>query len=707
MTQRAFCLLGFLFFVACGDNDFSSRDAPVADVNRRDTNPVGFVCETEESQGCEDPQVFVTCERDGEFFLPVRQNCASTPETPICDAELGCVVCARGQRACRGEDVIICNDQGSGFEVVESCDIDEGFVCDEGYCVELCEQAARASSYQGCDFLAVDLDNAAIPGGSDASFQQYAVVVSNSSPITSQVWIEVNDAQPGETPVVREVARESLLPGDLWTFNLPRREVDGSSSNLVCDQDNPCAGSEVCVCGEPNTPCFCRVSEDATGLNDGTHSAITSRAYRVRSTRPIVAYQFNPLANVDVFSNDASILFPRAATGREYHVVGWPQTIADGNCDPADPRCAEVDFNTARDDEDLRAFLTIAAGEADTRVSVDLGQFATRVWRPGTRELLPTDEPFVVTLGAFDVLNLETDGLNEDFTGTIVSASKNVSVFTGSEASDAPRFDTYATRLCCADHLEHQLPANRALGRSYYVARMPPRTVALNAAFTDPRDSVAEVNELEYVRVQALTERTTIETTLAAPQDRFVIEPRGSVLITADQDFFLRADQSVSVLQVIASQQAVGISNELPGGDPAIVSVPPVGQYRDQYVFLTPDQYAFDFVVITAPYSAQLRLDGRPLDPNRCTISPADGIARGPGDSLPDQVIYRCQLSFPEIGECEPGVRGCEGGFSDGEQNDGTHTLVATEPVGLVVYGFDAFVSYAYVGGLNLETLLF
>ncbi|NIS31039.1 MAG: hypothetical protein GWN07_12010, partial [Actinobacteria bacterium] len=48
-------------------------------------------------------------------------------------------------------------------------------------------------------------------------------------------------------------------------------------------------------------------------------------------------------------------------------------------------------------------------------------------------------------------------GLNADFTGTLVEADRNVTLFVGSEASDVPRFDTYATRQCCADHLEEQL----------------------------------------------------------------------------------------------------------------------------------------------------------------------------------------------------------------------------------------------------------
>src|SRR5207244_10445478 len=60
-----------------------------------------------------------------------------------------------------------------------------------------------------------------------------------------------------------------------------------------------------------------------------------SHAYRVKSSFPVVAYQFNPLENVNVFSNDASLLKPVEALdpggsteGLMYAVLGWPQTIA-------------------------------------------------------------------------------------------------------------------------------------------------------------------------------------------------------------------------------------------------------------------------------------------------------------------------------------------------------------------------------------------
>jgi hypothetical protein len=347
--------------------------------------------------------------------------------------------------------------------------------------------------------------------------------------------------------------------------------------------------------------------------------------------------------------------------------------------------------------------LTIIGTAQDTRVNITLGDRAYTVVGGGPVPTMGPNMTFQHDIGPFEIINLETAGLNSDFTGTIVEATQPVSVFTGSEASDAPRFDTYLTRQCCADHLEEQLFADSTLGSAFIIARTPPRTVALNDAFLDPTtNSVAEVNEPEWVRVVAAGSGTTeVRTTLPVPDDQFSLGEGDSLILRADQDFelFTLGGKPLAVLQVLSSQGAVGIPSDYPGGDPAIVAIPPIQQYRQDYVFLTPDKYAFDFVVITADYGTYVELDGEPLDPRYCSTAPADGIERGPMDPPPDRVIHRCQLSFPDV-IGRPNVR-----VEPGIQNDGVHTVVADSPVGIVIYGFDAYVSYAYAAGLNLMEL--
>lgn len=673
-------------------------------------NDGGFTCTSEEAMACLG-NVYYSCVRDGEFLSTVMDDCdRRTDGYNLCVTGWGCRVCRPDDVFCARGDVVQCNSDGTGYEIREDCDISAGFVCDVNTCRNLCELAVEDRSYQGCEFFGVDLDNAAIGAGRDASSQQYSIVVSNPGHYPTDVIVERNNAPQGEPPALEEIERVTVLPGDLEVLELPRREVDGSSSFAPCGASSECLAGEACWCagsvtiedpppvGMMHRDCRCRVAAGSNGMNDGTHSALSSRAYRVTSVLPIIAYQFNPLDNVGVFSNDASLLLPTSAIGGYYTVVGWPQTIANSTN-------ANEDFDPTVEDEDLRAFLTIVGASDATHVTITFGPMVRNVIGIGTRENAIAGVIWEFDVGAFDVINIETGGFNADFTGSTVSATHPVSVFVGSEASDAPRFATLANRMCCADHLEEQLFPNDTLGRRFFIGRMPPRSTALNAAFLDPtRDSVGEFNEPEYVRLVAVEAgMTSVTTSLQPPDASFTLAQGESIILIANQDVEINADKAIAVLHVLPSQEAVGIVSDYPGGDPAIIAPAPVEQYRQDYVFLTPSLYAFDFVVITAPAETVVLLDDADIQEwildGRCKSGPADGIVRRMGDPPPDWLVYRCQFSFPDVVGPRPAP------IEDGIQDDGYHTILATDPVGLTVYGFDAYVSYAYAGGLNLQII--
>lgn len=671
------CCLGFLA-LSC-DLAPGTIELPPLPARTTDAGRSRFACTSETARGC-DGNVHVQCKRNGEFVEAIETDCAAKGQ--ICDAERVCITCRPGRRCrdcsgqgfdCNPDIVEECTEDGSGWAEAETCggpDLPE--VCSNGQCVNACMLAQSQESYAGCEFYAADLDNAALDDVSNASAQQYAVVVANPQRVPVKVRVEQNDAEYGQEIVRTMVAEERVAPGDLYVFKLPRREVDGSS---------------------------------ATGINDGTHTAVSSNAYRVVSDYPISAYQFNPLENYKVFSNDASLLLPVNALGNKYTVVAWPQTIGDS-------KNPDEDFDNTSSSEDLRSFLTVIGTKEKTNVRIELGRQVNEIVRAPYVEVSRPGEVLELEIGPFDVINLETKALNADFTGTLVEASAPVAVFVGSEASDVPMFDAYPKRQCCADHLEEQLLPDRNASTQYIIGRMPPRARALNnAALPGAPLGVAELNEPEWIRVVSISEEPTrVRTTLDKPDDDFMLAPRGEVILRADRDFVLDSDKPVHVLEALASQGVTGIPKQYPGGDPSIITVPPVDQFRRDYIFLTPDKYAFDFVTIIAPLDARIELDGEPL-PSSCeSTDPADALQSATGEG-PLWVVHRCQLAFPQVTNgTSPG--GLMGGSSPtpveifpGEQDDGTHTIVSDREIAIIVYGFDRFVSYAYVGGLNLTTL--
>lgn len=555
---------------------------------------------------------------------------------------LRCTPCMPNESTCDGFDVLRCTEDGQGRTKVQTCDGDRGFACRQGVCTNLCEEATRNKSNVGCEYWAVDLDNAVTNQG-NAALQQYAVIVSNPQPdLAARVTVEEDTAAPGQPSKLRVVAEASVGVRHLEIFRLGPKEVDGSL---------------------PDQP------------NGGTHTALTRGAFRVRSDVPIVAYQFNPLENANVFSNEATLLLPAAAlgggAGRSYVVAGWPQTIATSQ-DPA------TNFGL-----DLRAFLTLVGTRPDTRVKI---KSTARVVPGGPLAAgIPKDGEVEVVLQPFDVLNLETGDFNADFTGTLIDASGPVAVYVGSEASDAPQFDTLASRSCCADHLEEQLVPVRAAGKRWAIGRMPNRTKALAAAGA----AIAPFDEPELYRiVTTKAGKTRITTSLPAPYDAFDLDGEGThTTIAAFADFTLTATQPVLVADVQVSQEAAGVARGLPGGDPSLTFVPPIEQWRNEYVLLTPDKYAFDFLVMTAPTGASVYLDGLPVDGKVCEQG-----------STPGFVVYRCQLSFPTV---DP-EKVSPNNVLPGRQNDGVHRVVSDYPMSVLVYGFDSFVSYAYAGGTEL-----
>ncbi len=112
----------------------------------------------------------------------------------------------------------------------------------------------------------------------------------------------------------------------------------------------------------------------------------TERVRRSRATLPIVAYQFNPLDNVDVFSNDASLLIPRTAFDTTYYVMSWP------TLDNRDPAPGTSDFY---------GYLTVVAWQDGTVIEVTP---TAAVEASATMSTIAAGTPTQFTLNAFEVL---------------------------------------------------------------------------------------------------------------------------------------------------------------------------------------------------------------------------------------------------------------------------------------------------------------
>lgn len=553
---------------------------------------------------------YTPCDENGDPGAPV-----TCPEQ--CANGVGCVSCIPGGNVCVGNEVHACLDDGSGpGALVEICDTNAGLTCHEGACKTGCELALGTPSNVGCEFWAVDLDQ--VDSFNDPASAPWGVVLSNVGEATANVTIDINTAPVGQPVATGTLQQVSVPPGTLVPLVLPTRELD---------------------CGlQPN-------DYNAPG------TCLSSNAYRITSSSPIVVYQFNVFENA--FSNDASLLLPTNALGKQYRVIGWPagHPVKVGGINIID-----------------RSYVTIVGVEPNTTVTVKPR------WRIRGNPPVPTTEvggEITMVIGPFDVLNLETDDATfsddpataTDLSGTLVQASAPVAVFSGVETTSAPGavvdIPTYpgweSGDTCCLDHLEEQMFPIESVGRNYVVTRSPIR-------------STGSYHEPDVLRFLGVAETATVTTTLPPPYDSFSIGPGEVVTTYAQTDVVVQATAPVMIGQILVSNQYVDGPYV---GDPSLTVFPPVEQYRTQYVILTPGSWSDNYVVIAAPVGSNVTIDE--ASPAGCVVAPAGTV---------DGVAYearRCPVS------------------------EGQHRLSGDQPFGIIAYGYGSAGSYAFAGGADVE----
>jgi len=484
-----------------------------------------------------------------------------------------------------------------------------------------CDEAADKPSNFGCEFWAVDMDQQ--DAFNDPASAPWGVAISPAGFGNTTVTIEINLAPPGQPLDLMVVENLMIGQDEVVPVELPTRELDcGVMPN---DYKSP-----------------------------GT--CLSSNAFRITSSAPIVVYQFNVFKNA--FSNDASLLLPTPALGKYYRVVGWPAGHPIKILDIID-----------------RSAVTIVGTAEDTTVTV------VPSWRikgnPPIAAAMPGQQ-IVVKLGPFDVLNLETDDGTfqdnqktvADLSGTVITSDKPVAVFSGVESTAAPggvlTIPTYPgwtdDSTCCLDHLEEQLFPVESIGAKYVVTRSPIR-------------SSGSYHEPDVIRFVGAAEDSAVSTTLPAPFDKFLIKP-GEVRTTwADADFVATGTKPFMIAQLQISQEYVDGNIT---GDPSLTILPPVDQYRDEYRLLTPADdgiwgWQANYVVFSAEPTSTITIDG--VEPADCVISPAGNVEGT------DYESRRCPVG------------------------EGVHAVKGTKPFGLIAYGYGPAGSYAFPGGADVEPI--
>lgn len=381
--------------------------------------------------------------------------------------------------------------------------------------------------------------------------------------------------------------------------------------------------------------------------------------YLIRSSSPVIATQFAPLNNPGGGreTSDAHLLLPTNAIGEDYVVIGWPGAGTSGG-----------------------SYVDIVGVEPNTTVTVQ----SPVALSGGSAGNVPAGGTATFTLLNRQLLHLVSGLTNNDVSGVRVTADKPIAVYSGAPLVNVPHgpirtnppagcrstgnsctlndqccsgacgYEAFGAQVCmnnvpAGDHLENQMFPTESWGSSYLAAPFYNRGP----------------NDFSVFRVTASEANTTVTITPPINGVSSMTLAAGEVqqLYTKDA-FMMSADKPIMIAQFMVGGSIASSGD----GDPAFLLPPAIEQFRDSYVFMTPANYAKNFVTLIKQTGSVVELDGSPVGQSLFIAIPGTIWE------------YAMISSIPA----------------------GVHRASSSQPFGIVVHGMDNYISYAFAGGVVL-----
>jgi hypothetical protein len=476
----------------------------------------------------------------------------------------------------------------------------------------LCDKAEAEKSYIGCEYYAVHLRNAPQELMGDPSIQASDTAIWGVavSNTNTNLYAHVTIKEASTGTVI---ASNNIEPRKLQVFTFDPKQ-DNQKYNLK-----------------------------------GTELA-NNKVLKITSDVPVVVYQFNPMNNtVKVYSNDASLLLPS-------HILTGNYIVASRQ---------EIGYNHLNN-----GYLTIIATSLGA-TTVDITPSANTSAGTGVAAMTKGQKR-TFTLNQYQVLNIETASSGDDLTGTIIKANNPVAVFGGHVCENIPDSNGYC------DHLEEQMFPVETWGNKFTAVHFAQRDYLTNKNDQCVEPKKGQWNPNSFYRIISGASSVRVETKPSQKGFPITLNLGQFYEFESNQDFVIEATGPIMVVQYMAgSTYQNSVFNIYDScshiGDPAMVLLVPQEQYRKDYIFLVPADYATNWVNIAAPVNTTVKLTLQGTS-NTTTIQPNQ---------------------FTQIPNTQYGV------YRFNAQS-GVYELNATAPVSIIVYGYHQDVSYAYPGGLNL-----
>ncbi len=607
-----------------------------------------ITCEPDSPVECMDTLTLIVCDEFGTGY--VQRNCQGDEVCYLDDCHPQ--ICEPGEYDCTDEILKFCNYLGTAFDEVMDCG-SQDLVCSQYGCFpricETDETSCNPSDEQTVTYCAENgtewVDLFECPEGTSCRggecMDACQIAAYDRSYIGCEYWPVDLYNDSRSSNPSSQFGVAVYNPHPTMTANIEIRKPSGSSSTVVASGSIEPGGLSSFLLGNSLL-----LSVASKSLN----------AYRLTSDIPVSVVQMNPFDNgQEIHSNDATLLLPSGNLGKEYFNLTLPHLRIQREGDLFDW------FEPQISGQLPSGFVIVGTYEGTTNVTVTVPVPT----RSGTGlSAMSAGQTRTYQLQQYEVLNLATanktsstitdDNIRTaiydyDLTGAFVTADQEVAAF-GTHACVFVPEDTWA-----CDHIEHQLLPLTTWGKEYLAIR----PFARNTSHP----------EGAFYRIIASEDNTQVTTGVSGHTSFTLNEGDLREFMSREEHFRISADKPIQVGQFLASQNATGLSTSDEAGDPAFMLLAPDEQFRKDYTFLVPPYYALDYITLVAPIGAQVTLDGEAITEDQWDIASSDF-----------NVHQRLMT-------------------------DGVHRIVSDMPVGLYVYGYSSYVSYAYVAGLSLQEI--
>ena len=541
---------------------------------------------------------------------------------------------------------VTCNDAGIYIGDDQNCN---GTPDEQEDCTSKCDLMLNEMSYIGCEYWPVFLQN--YNGYSSRVYMDMTVVVSNP-----------ND-QDVDVYVFDKAKHENVSHQPYLSFKVPAGQV--VTKMLVGDLTGKTSANNA-------------VSNSGQTIYDYMlmNTMLAPYAFKLRSSLPVVVYQFNPYGKSNGYTADASLLLPANVLGQDY---------------------IDLSYYSSNSTDTANTFTIVAVKPGTTTVDVT-PSIATRSGTDKTNAStiagISANTKKTFSLKQFDVLHLQQE-VSGEMTGSKVHADKPIAVFGGAACT--------VIRSYC-DHTEEQLFPTSTWGKNYYAIRAGYNHAQNKILGTELDDYYILAQQDGTVVTITGNQGTSTTDTITLPAYSGGSGQKALVNITTNNNFkgtvTLNAGQFTKISTIknfhVSATKPILVGQFIDDvatiGDPGYTLNVPVEQYRTDYSFSIPNNYEYDFVTLVAPKNTKIYYSGAGYKGTRYENTLID--------TLPTKVFS---------GWMTVGNDNYVYGYLD--IDSGTHHLQGDKKFGALGYGFgDANsttddTSYAYPIGLNLDKI--